>query len=124
MQLFTVSTTITTTAGGAATVYLGSKIRGLLVSMKYSPGDIATGADLTITGDTSGVPILTVTDAGVSDVFYYPRALTNAVATAAAGSTSSEFIPLVRDRIKVVVAQGGATKTGTIEATFMTASPF
>jgi len=117
-------TTITTAADGSATVYIGSTIRGLLIALKYSPGTLATGADLTITGETSGIPILTVTNAGTSDVFYYPRALANAVADAVAESASSEFIPIIGERIQVVVAQGGNATTGTIEAIWMTASPF
>lgn len=123
-MLFTDNTQITTDGSGDATVYIGSRILGFLVSIKYSPGTIATTADLTITGETSGVPILTVTNAGTSDVVYYPRALPNAVADASAGTASNELIPLVNERIQVVVAQGGDTNTGTIEATYMTASPF
>jgi len=120
MSLHSASATITTTAGGAATVYIGSKIRGLLVALKYSPGTIDTGGDLTITGETSGIPILTQANAGTSNVFYYPRAFPNSVADGVAGTVPSELIPIMGERIKVVVAQGGATKEGTIEAIFET----
>ena len=119
-MLHKTSTTITTAADGSATVYLGSNIRGELVALKYSPGTIATGGDLTITGETSAVPILTVTNAGTSDVWYYPRAPANQVADAAAITDSAERIPIVNERIKVVMAQGGATKTGSIEAYYKT----
>lgn len=115
-MLHKVTTTIVTNGSGDATVYLGSKIRGYLVALKYSPGTLDTGADLVITGETSGVPILTKSNAGTSDVWYYPRALPNAIADGAAGTIPHEFVALVNERIKVVMAQGGDTKTGTIEA--------
>ena len=125
-MLVTVKTDIVTDASGDATVYLanGKTINGLLMSMKYIPGSIATGADLTITGETTGRPILTVTDAGTSNVFYYPRALLNEVADASAGISGTEIIPIVNERIKVVVAQGGNGGAGSIEATLLVDSPY
>ena len=127
-MVVSVKADILTDASGDATVYLehgvNRKLNGLLLSLKYAPGDLDTGADLTITGETSGVPILTVTDAGTSNVFYYPRALMNDVADATEGSGGTEIIPLRDDRIKVVVANGGDTKTGSIEATLLTDSPY
>jgi hypothetical protein len=124
MSYHSVQATITTTSGGAATVYLGSKIRGLLVYLKYSPGTIATGGDLVITGETSGTPILTKANAGTSDVWYYPRAPANQVADGAAITDSAEMIPILSERIKVVVAQGGNVTTGTIEAVYATVDPY
>lgn len=119
---------IVTDSSGNAEVYLthgiSRKPNGLLVCLKYSPGTIATGADLTITGETSAIPILTVTNAGTGDVFYYPRALSNAVADASAGSGNTEFIPIKDERIKVAVAQGGNGGVGEIEATLMVNSPY
>jgi len=120
-MLHKASTAIETDSGGDATVYIGTNIRGQLVAMKYTPGTIATGADMTITGETSGIPIITVTNAGTSNVFYYPRAPSNKVADAAAITDSAERIPIVDERIKVVVAQGGATNSGTIEVIYDTA---
>tara|TARA_R100000808_G_scaffold8956_2_gene24947 strand:+ start:9133 stop:9504 length:372 start_codon:yes stop_codon:yes gene_type:complete len=123
-MLFETSVEITTDSGGDATVYLGSNLRGFVMSIRYEPGTLATGADLTITGENSGVPILTVTNGGTSNVAYYPRALVNQVADAAAASTGTELIPLVDDRVKVVVAQGGNAVTGTITLVYMTRSPY
>lgn len=122
------SADIVTDDSGDATVYLAHgvsrKPNGFLVMLKYTPGTLATGADLTITGETSGIPILTVTNAGTSNVFYYPRALNNEVADAAAGSAGTEFIPIKDERIKVVIAQGGNAGAGSIEAYLMTHSPY
>jgi len=126
-MLHKTSTSIVTAADGSATVYLGSNLRGNLVALIYRPGtgatQIATGADLVITLETSAIPVLTVTNAGTADVFYYPRAIPNKVADASAFTDVAALIPMVEERIKVVVAQGGATKTGSIEAIWDTENP-
>lgn len=116
-MLYKKTVEIVTDNSGGATVYLGAgeSIRGWIELIKYLPGSLDTGADLTITGDESGTPILTIANAGTSNVFWYPRALPNAVADGAAGTIPAHRIPLFEDRIKVVVAQGGDTKTGNIE---------
>lgn len=123
-----VKTDIVTDASGDATVYLthslNRKPNGFLVVLKYTPGTLATGADLTITGEDSGIPIMTIANAGTSNAFYYPRALLNAVADGAAATAGSEFIPVKDERIKVVVAQGGNAGAGSIEAILMTNSPY
>ena len=119
---------IVTDASGAATVYLTHSINrkpnGFLVALKYTPGTLDTGADLTITGESSGIPIITKANAGTSNVFYYPRALNNAVADGAASTANVELIPIKDERIKVVVAQGGNAGAGSIEAILMTGSPY
>lgn len=123
-MLHKLTATITTDTGGAATVYLGSRLRGYLVALFYRPGTLVTGADLTITAEQdvtsppTGTPILQKSNLGTADSFLYPRALpTNAnSATGPLGSIPTERIPLFLERIKVVVAQGGNTLTGSIEA--------
>ena len=119
---------IVTDASGDATVYLTHgqvrKPNGFLVALKYTPGSLDTGADLTITGEDSGIPILTKANAGTSTVFYYPRALINAVADGAEAANGSEFIPIKDERIKVVIAQGGNAGAGSIEAILMTNPPY
>jgi hypothetical protein len=119
---------IVTDASGNATVFLthgaNRKPNGFLVALKYTPGTLATGADLAITGETSGIPILTKADAGTSAVFYYPRALLNAVEDGSVSLASSEFIPIKDERIKVVVTNGGNAASGSIEAILMTHAPY
>lgn len=119
---------IVTATGGAATVYLthgeNRKPNGSLILLKYTPGTIATGATLTITGETSAIPIMVKANAGTSTVFYYPRAFPNAAADGAAGTVATELIPIKDERIKVVVAAGGDDKVGSIEAIFLTDSPY
>jgi len=132
-----VITTITTAADGSATVFLGNRLTGWLVALIYRPGTMDTGADLTITTQwnpavtpagglpTGGIPILTKVNLGTGNSYLFPRALpTNAnSATGPLGTVPSERIPLSEDKIKVVVAQGGNTLTGTIEAIYEVDEP-
>lgn len=114
MLLFKYSAAITTDASGDATVYLGSVIRGRVHAIKYAPGTLDTGADLTITGETTGVPILVKANAGTSTVWYYPRVIPNKNTDGSAFTDVAEKIQLLEERIKVVVAQGGNALTGAI----------
>lgn len=127
-MLESVKVDIVTNASGDATVYLthgiNRKPSGLLLMLKYTPGTLDTGADLTITGETTGVPILTLTDAGTTVRYLYPRALLNEVANGNAASGGTEIIPIRDERIKVVVAQGGNAAAGSIEAILLTDSPY
>ena len=106
--------TITTNGSGAATVYLGSVIRGEIKRIDYAPGTIDTGAGLTITGETTGVKVLTKASAGTANVSYYPVAAANKVADGAASSLTELPVWLYKERLKVVAASGGATLTGSI----------
>ena len=106
------SVTITTTSGGAATVYSGL-IRGKLLAVEYDYGTLDAGTDLTITADTSGQALLTVTNAGAANSWWYPRAIP-CIADTTAFTDAAVEMPLYDERIKCVVAQGGDTKTGTI----------
>jgi hypothetical protein len=119
---------IVTDASGNATVFVTHGINrapsGLLLVLKYDPGTIEAGADLTITGEKSGIPILTVTNAGTVVRFFYPRALLNEISNGDEGISGTEVIPIRDERIKVVVAQGGNAKAGSIEAILLTDSPY
>lgn len=119
-----VSTAIDTDSSGDATVYLGTRLRGRIHAIKYEPGTIATGGDLTITGETTGVPILVKANAGTSDVWFYPRELVSLHTSGADATDAFTDIYAVLERIKVVVAQGGATKSGTITAYIDTPAPY
>ena len=116
-----VSTAIDTDSSGDATVYLGTRLRGRIHAIKYEPGTIATGGDLTITGETTGVPILVKANAGT---WFYPRELVSLHTSGADATDAFTDIYAVLERIKVVVAQGGATKSGTITAYIDTPAPY
>ena len=121
-MLYEVTATITTDGDGAATVYLGEKLRGRVHAIKYTKGTLDAGTDLVITGETTGVAILT--DSPADTEWLYPRAFPNAVTTGAAGTVASEDVHVLRERIKVVVAQGGAAGVGSIKAYIDTPSPY
>ena len=113
-MLHAASTTITTDGAGDATAYIGSVLTGRVHAIKYEPGDIYFRGDLTITGETTGVPILVQEDAGSADVWYYPRAVPNSHADGSAFTDIAADIHVLRERIKVVLGDGGDTATGTI----------
>jgi hypothetical protein len=110
---------IVTDALGAAEVYFGKKtaISGRIVAIKYVPGGVsglATGADLTLTGETTGVPVLIKANAAQSTVWYYPGVIPNLNTSGAAFTDVAADIFVVKERIKLVVAQGGNTLTGSM----------
>lgn len=119
MRLYEVE--ITTDAAGAATAYLPSsgKCRGLLESIQYVKDDFTDGVDFTITDEETGESLWTDTNINASEIVR-PRAPTHdqagaAKLYAAGGTAVGERIALV-SRIKIVIAAGGDTKSGTFRA--------
>lgn len=108
---------LTTNASGDATGYTEA-VTGRVLGIIYTIGTFAAGVDLTITAEATGEAILTLTNAN-SSANYYPRVGVHdsagaAALYAAAGTAVREPVTVVNDRVKVVVAQGGDTKTGTV----------
>lgn len=109
---------ITTNGSGDGTGYT-DVVDGLIQAIRYvkdgsTPYD--NGVDFTITTETSGQAVLTATNVAASAT-YQPRAatvdVTNAAALYAAGGTAvNDRLPVGAERIKIVVAQGGDTKSG------------
>ena len=110
--------TLTTDASGDATEYIEPNQSGFIRAIRYVKTDYANGIDLTITGETSGISILAVTDMNASAT-YVPQAPTHDLSAAAENynDESDEAvnapIPICDERIKIVVANGGDTKAGT-----------
>ena len=112
---------IVTDSGGNWSGYTGD-IVGFVVAIRYVPDagvPLDTGADLTITASGSGLAILTATDIGTVAKEWYPRAAICSVVGAAAlyaagGAAVLDNIPVADESIKVVVAQGGTSKQGTL----------
>lgn len=110
---------ITTATDGSGTGYTPI-VSGLVQAIRYVPDGTTpydTGVDVTVTGDVSAIPVITVTDMGTGAANLYPRAATvtilNAAALYAAGGTAVlDQIPVASERIKIVLAQGGNTKVG------------
>ena len=112
---------VTTAAGGGATVFSSRPVRGEVLQIRYVPdgtSPLATGADVDITGDVSGVVVLNQDNIGTSAFTKAPRQPTHdeagvASLYAAAGEPVEAPMVLADERIKLVVANGGDTKIGT-----------
>lgn len=109
--------TVTTNSSGDGTGYTSGNVNGVVHAVRYVKTDYANGVDFVITGESSAIEILTGTDVNASAT-YEPRAATHSIAGAAllyaaGGAAVSNPIPVAGERVKIVVAQGGDTKTGT-----------
>jgi hypothetical protein len=107
--------TVTTAADGTATAY-SPRISGEIHQIDYVKTDYAAGVDFTITGEATGVGIWTEADVNASTQ-RAPRQPTHSQAGvaslyAAGGTAVQARVAMSNDRVKIVLAQGGATKTG------------
>lgn len=111
---------VTTDSSGAATGYSDGVFTGEVSAVIYTKTDFDDGSTITITGEDSGQTILAITGMNASAT-KSPRQATHlnsdgsAALYAAAGTAVLAPICIVNERIKVVVASGGASKTGTFE---------
>jgi hypothetical protein len=105
---------VTTAADGSATAYT-PYLSGRLASIHYVKTDFSNGVDFTITSERIGETIWAENDVNAS-ASRRPRAATHSTAGVAAtydGTRAvSDLIRLSRDRVKIVIASGGDTKTG------------
>ena len=106
---------LTTDAAGAATGY-SPVINGRILSIHYVKTDYADGVDFTITAEATGETIWTEANVNAAKVCA-PRLATHSnvgVATlyAAGGAAVLDYISVANDRVKIVIAAGGDTKTG------------
>ena len=103
---------VTNTRTGNGTMYLGSRIRGRILAVKVVAGAVTASSDLALTGETTGIPILTDISVTASDTtWYHPRA--NAVDAADGDAFTAEnavMIPVFNQRIKCVIANAGTTE--------------
>lgn len=113
-----ISLPITTDGSGAADLRTSVAV-GLLHAVHLDVNSLAdsTTTDITITDAATGHTLLTITDA-TADALYMPRGATHSTAGAAAlyaagGTAVGDRIP-VSGEIRVVVADGGNTKSGTL----------
>lgn len=89
--------------------------------VKHGTNAYTDGVDFTITAEATGENIWVDTNINVSEIVR-PRADTHTTAGAAAlyaaaGTAVHSRIALARDRVKIVLAQAGASKTGTFVIT-------
>ena len=106
----------TTDSDGDAVVYGESSIFARLIAVFYDRGDMVTGTDFVLTTDNYDVveAILTITNAGTSDVIWYPRRLlqgeTGSNLTGTTGGDRDPFLMIGRP--KLTVDEGGDSKSG------------
>lgn len=119
-QMVAHTVSVTTDSSGDATAYTPSTF-GRVRAIRYVPDDATPldgGADITITDNTTGLAIVTITNIGAVARDMYPRTYTmdsNGITAlyAAGGEPVNDLIP-VAGPVKIVVASGGATKSGTL----------
>ena len=119
MQLERFEVTIPVDASGNGTGYMPIAT-GHVLAIRYVPDagtPYATGVDATLTGEASGLAILTITNIGTVALDFYPRSATVSPANAAnlyaaAGTAVVDRIPVAGERIKIALAQGGVSTTG------------
>lgn len=110
-----VAVTVTTAADGSATAY-SDVLTGKLSQIRYVKTDFANGSTFTITAEATGETLWTESNVDASAT-RAPRQATHSTAGAAAlyaagGAAVNDQIALAIDRIKIVIAAGGDTKTG------------
>lgn len=101
---------VTTATDGSGTAY-GEAAVGLVYAIQLVDGDLADGVDVTITSEVEGlsIPIFVKADFN-SDQMVYPRVLEALNTDGTALSTHA--MPVCYGLPKVVLAQGGAVKSG------------
>lgn len=112
---------VTTDTSGAATEY-SAGINGRIFTIRYvkpGSGGFTDGVDFTITANDTGETIWAENDVNASTTVA-PRQATHgtdgtASLYAATGEPVEDYIVLVNDTVKIVIASGGGLKTGTFE---------
>lgn len=107
---------VTTDGAGAATAY-SPYISGYIQEIAYVKTDFTNGVDFTITAEATGETLWTQlnVDATATVAPRQPTHSTAGVASlyAGGGTAVNDRIALGRDRVKIVIAAGGATHVGT-----------
>ena len=111
---------ITTDTGGDDTEYT-AVVTGCVAQVRYIPDattPLDTGADLDITGEDTGIVVANHDNIGTSAFTVAYRQATHAVdgsasLYAAAGEPVEAPVCVANERLKVVIANGASTKSGT-----------
>ena len=106
---------VSTAGVGNGTYYVGSRLRGRIHAIKIVAAAVTASWEIAITGETTGVPILTKTDMSASaTTWLYPRVIPNKHTDGAAFTDSTADIYVVNERIACVVTAAGTTEAITI----------
>jgi hypothetical protein len=110
MYVRRVTINATTDGSGDATVYSG-RVTGKVLGVAYVKDDFADGVDFTITTEASGETVWAQENVNASAVKYPRRLVQDTVGVDIAATYDSIYMG--NDRLKIVIASGGATKSGT-----------
>jgi hypothetical protein len=104
-------------SGSGAGMGYTPTVTGRVLSIRYVKTDYADGVDFSITAETSGETIWAEDNVNASAT-RAPRAATHSTAGVAAlyaagGQAVNDYIVLANDRVKIVIANGGVSTTGT-----------
>jgi hypothetical protein len=106
---------LTTDGDGAATGYT-PEVTGVVRSISYVKTDFADGVDFTITSDITLQTIWTESNVNAAKTVCPKQATHTTVGVAAlyagGGSAVLADVVVANERIKIVIAAGGDTKTG------------
>lgn len=107
---------VVTDGSGAATVY-SDVASGKICQIRYVKTDFADGSTMTVTLEATGESVWTESSVNASAT-RAPRQPTHSSAGAAAlyaaaGTAVNDKIAMAQDRVKIVIASGGATKSAT-----------
>jgi hypothetical protein len=112
--------TVTTASDGSATAY-SPVLDGYIHDIEYVKTDYADGVDFAITSEATGRTLWSESNVNAAAVkaVRQPVYSTAGVAAlyAAGGTAILERIGLSRDRVKIVLAQGGNAKVGAFHIT-------
>ena len=103
------------TAAGGQTTYSEGPVNGRILSVRLVDVDLTGTADLTITGETTGIAVLTDIAAGATET-WYPRVAANLNTDGSALVTTYYVEPIVLgdERLKVVIANATGAQTATL----------
>lgn len=106
---------VVTAADGSAIAY-SPRISGKIHAIHYEKVDFTDGVDFAITAEDTGEGLWTESNVNAAAI-RYPRAATHSQAGVAAlyaagGTAVQDKVGLGNDRVKIVIAAGGASKSG------------
>jgi len=107
---------VTTAADGSATAYTPGAVNGYVISVQYVKTDFANGSTMTLTAETTGTAIWAESNVDASAT-RAPRGATHGTTGTIAPWGVLDKIAIADERLKLVIANGGDTKTGTFYVT-------
>lgn len=110
-QVLSETVTVTTDGSGDATAYTTQSYMGMVMQVTYTKTDFSDGVDFDLTGKNTGVVVWSEDNVNATATRSpTQQAHLNSDGSVVAGSTRPVFV--VGEPIQIVVANGGASKTG------------